>query len=85
MTPIFGGATTATYSYIIPVANHRLFHGETKFYGITLQEYSTECLDSLELTIKVKLISRAVNWLEFPPSYLLVGFYSQLVEKSPEA
>ena len=56
MTRIFGGVTTSTYSYVIPVANLRLLEGETNLYGITW-EYSTECLDSLELTTVVRLIS----------------------------
>ena len=29
VTRIFGGVTTATYSYVIPVANLRLLEGET--------------------------------------------------------
>ena len=53
----FGVLTTATHSYAIPVANLRLLDGETNLQGITLELHSTECLDSLELTSVVRLIS----------------------------
>ena len=33
---IFGGVTTATYSYVIPVANLRLLEGETNLLGVTI-------------------------------------------------
>ena len=56
MTRIFGGVATAIYSYVIPVANLRLLEGESNLSGSTLKQYSTECLDSLELTTVVRLI-----------------------------
>ena len=55
VTRNFGGVTTATHSYVIPVANLRLIEGETILQVNTLQ-YATECLDSLELTTVVRLI-----------------------------
>ena len=56
MTRIFGGVATPTYSYVILVANLRLLEGESNLSGSTLKQYSTECLDSLELTTVVRLI-----------------------------
>ena len=37
VTQTFGGVTTATYSYVIPVVNLCLLEGETHRYGVTLQ------------------------------------------------
>ena len=56
VTRNFGSVSTAIYSYVVPVANLRLFEWETKLWGITLQ-YSTKCSHSFEVTTVVRLIS----------------------------